>query len=88
MLLIKFQLSSIIVFGVDFQNMNSQHFLHIKCIGTIQMHGEASLNRRKKVKRQRRTIILAILVDLPFTMIYAITKHAYIILTPLNPTFI
>ena len=36
----------------------------------IQMHREANLTCRKKVKRQR-TILLAILVDLPFPMIPA-----------------
>ena len=35
------------------------------------MHGEAILNCRKKVKRQHRTIILAILVDLLSPRIYA-----------------
>ena len=50
----------------DVQNMNSQHFSHIqcKCIGPIQMHGKQIWPCRKKVKCQRRTIILAILVDL------------------------
>ena len=43
MLLIKFQLNWIIVFRGDVQNMNSQHFPLYKCIGPIQMHGEANL---------------------------------------------
>ena len=29
--------------GGDVQNMNSQHFFPYKCIGPIQMHGEAKL---------------------------------------------
>ena len=38
----------------------------------IQMHREANLTScRKKVKRQRTTILLAILVDLPSPMIPA-----------------
>ena len=48
----------------DVQNMNSQHFFPYKCIGPIQMHGKQIWPCRKKVKCQRRTIILAILVDL------------------------
>ena len=37
----------------------------------IQMHREANLPCLKKVKRQRTTILLAILVDLPSLMIPA-----------------
>ena len=37
----------------------------------IQMHREANLTLPKKVKRQRTTILLAILVDLPSPMIPA-----------------
>ena len=37
----------------------------------IQMHREANLTLRKKVKRQHTTILLAILVDLPSPMIPA-----------------
>ena len=37
----------------------------------IQMHREANLTLRKKVKRQHTTILLAILVDLPSSMIPA-----------------
>ena len=65
MLLIKFELNWIIVFKGDVQNMNSQHCSHIKCMGN------QIWSCRKKVKRQRRTIILSILVDLPSPMICA-----------------
>ena len=37
----------------------------------IQMHTEANLTGRKKVKRQCTTIILAILIDLPSPKICA-----------------
>ena len=37
----------------------------------IQMHREANLTFRKKVKHQRTTILLAMLVDLPSPMIPA-----------------
>ena len=37
----------------------------------IQMHREANLTRRKKVKCQYTIFILAILVDLPSPMTYA-----------------
>ena len=40
-------------------------------MGPIQMHTEATWPRRKKVKCQCMTIILAILVDRLFQMIYA-----------------
>ena len=39
-------------------------FFPYKCIGPIQMHGKQIWPCRKKVKCQRRTIILANLVDL------------------------
>ena len=40
-------------------------------MGPIRMHTQANLPRRKKVKCQCMTIILATLVDRPFQMIYA-----------------
>ena len=40
----------------------------------IQMHEEAKLTHRKKVKCQGMTIILATLVDLQFLMIYVKIK--------------
>ena len=43
MLLMKFQLSWIIVFRGDVQNMNNQYFSLFKCIGPVQMHREANL---------------------------------------------
>ena len=42
-----------------------------KCMGLIQMHREANDLAVKKIKRQRTTILLAILVDLPSPMIRA-----------------
>ena len=48
---------------------NSQQFFPFKCMGRIQMHRERTWPCRKKVKRQRTTILLATLVDLPSLMI-------------------
>ena len=42
MLLIKFQLNWVIGFRKDVQNINYLHFFSYKCIGPIQMYGEAN----------------------------------------------
>ena len=46
------------------QNMNSQHFSHINLYGRYKCMGKQIWPCHKKVKRQHRTIILAILVDI------------------------
>ena len=74
-LLIKFQFNWIIVFRRDVQNMNSHHFSHIIVQGPYKCMGKQILPCSKKVKRQCRTIILAILVDLPSPIICAKIVH-------------
>ena len=48
----------------DGQNMNSQHLSHINVYGPYNCMGKQIWPCRKNVKRQQRTIILAILIDL------------------------
>ena len=48
MLLIKFQFNWIIVFRGDVQNNEFSTFFPYKCIGSIQMHGEANLPLPKR----------------------------------------
>ena len=50
---------------------NSQHFSHTNVWRPYKCIGKQTWPRRKKVKCQCTTIILAILVDLPSPMIYA-----------------
>ena len=65
-LLIKFQLKWIIVFRGEFST-----FFHINVLGPYKCMEKQIWLCREKVKRQRRTIILAILVGLPSPMICA-----------------
>ena len=50
---------------------NSQQFFHLNVWGSYKCIGKRTWPCRKKVKRQRTTILLAILVDLPSPMIRA-----------------
>ena len=70
-LLIKFQLNWIIACGGDVRNKISQYFSHINVHSPYKCMRKQIWSCRKKVKRQRSTMILAILVDLPPPMICA-----------------
>ena len=50
---------------------NSQQFSHLNVWGSYKCIGKRTWPCRKKVKRQRMTVLLATLVDLPSPMIYA-----------------
>ena len=71
MLIIKFRFNWIIE---EMSKYELSKFFPYKCIGPIQMHGKQIWPSRKKVKCQRRTIILAILVDLLSPRICAKTR--------------
>ena len=55
----------------DVQNMNSQHFSHINVHGPYKCMEKQIWPCCKKVKRQHRTIILAVLIDLLSPIIWA-----------------
>ena len=65
------QVSIQLDYSGDIQDINSRHFSHINVYGLYKCMGMQIWPCLKKVKCQHRTIILAILVDLLFSIICA-----------------